>query len=166
NITAISSIEKEETLLRSDHAILKVLGQLWLNGIEPDWNAVYQDETRQKLFDLPTYAFDKQEYWIEPIIKDAVSSTPINNAVPTGQTLVEAPMEAASHRQQLIAKIKEILENASGIDASGAAPEMSFIQIGLDSLSLTQVALMLKKQFAVSVTFRQLNESLGTIALL
>ena len=166
NITAISSIEKEETLLRSDHAILKVLGQLWLNGIEPDWNAVYQDETRQKLFDLPTYAFDKQEYWIEPIIKDAVSSTPINNAVPTGQTLVEAPMEAASHRQQLIAKIKEILENASGIDASGAAPEMSFIQIGLDSLSLTQVALMLKKQFAVSVTFRQLNESLETIALL
>jgi glutamate-1-semialdehyde aminotransferase/acyl carrier protein len=45
-------------------------------------------------------------------------------------------------------------------------PDMSFIEIGLDSLILTQVALMLKKQFSLPITFRQLNEELGSLELL
>lgn len=166
SIAAISSIEKEETQLRSDHAILKALGQLWLNGITPGWNSFYQNETRKKLFDLPTYAFDKQEYWVDAIVKDAVHSMSIATSENNEQQEVNEPSQPVSKKEQLITKIKEILENASGIDVSMAVPEMSFIQIGLDSLSLTQVALMLKKRFSVSVTFRQLNESLGTIGLL
>ncbi len=49
---------------------------------------------------------------------------------------------------------------------SGATPDMTFIEMGLDSLLLTQVALMLKKQFSLPITFRQLNEDLGTMNLL
>lgn len=166
NITAISSIEKEETQIRSDLAMLNALGQLWINGITPDWNTFYLDETKRKLSDLPTYAFDKQEYWVEAIAKDTVHSSAIATSENKGQEDVNESSQAVSKREQLIAKIKEILENASGIDVSAAQPEMCFIHIGLDSLSLTQVALMLKKRFSVSVTFRQLNESLGTIGLL
>ena len=44
--------------------------------------------------------------------------------------------------------------------------EKNFIEIGLDSLALTQVALLLKKRFAVAISFRQLNETLTTIQLL
>lgn len=166
NITAISSIEKEETHLRSDHAILKALGQLWLHGVTPDWSAFYRDERRKKLFDLPTYAFDKQEYWVDAIVKEAVHSTSVAASENDDQQEVKESLQTVSKKEQLITKIKEILENASGIDVSAAVPGMSFIQIGLDSLSLTQVSLMLKKQFAVSVTFRQLNEELSTIELL
>src|SRR5690606_33399698 len=63
-------------------------------------------------------------------------------------------------------KIKDILEAAAGIDMTNVTDEMSFIEIGLDSLLLTQVALLLEKQFSVPVTFRQLNEELGRLDLL
>lgn len=68
--------------------------------------------------------------------------------------------------ETLTGKIRNILEDASGIDMSGATLEHSFIELGLDSLLLTQVALMLKKQFGLPVTFRQLNEDLGTLGTL
>src|SRR5690606_8519335 len=67
---------------------------------------------------------------------------------------------------QFINKIKDVLENASGFEMAGVTENMSFIEIGLDSLLLTQVALLLKKQFAVAITFRQLNKELGTLNLL
>ena len=38
--------------------------------------------------------------------------------------------------------------------------------MGLDSLLLTQVSLLIKKEFSVPVTFRQLNESCGSLDLL
>ena len=40
-----------------------------------------------------------------------------------------------------------------------ADAERHFVELGLDSLTLTQVALQLKKAFGVKVTFRQLMEN-------
>jgi glutamate-1-semialdehyde aminotransferase/acyl carrier protein len=69
-------------------------------------------------------------------------------------------------KPKLITQIKDVLENAFGLELGSASPEMSFIELGLDSLLLTQFALLVKKQFAQPVTFRQLNEELGSLALL
>ncbi len=161
-IIVISSIEKEETEQPSNQLILKALGQLWLNGAEPNWNSFYNGQTRIRQNDIPTYAFNKQDYWVAPVQGYAVTAAPakIMEQLPVqddGGTAVIPRKEA------LINKVKEILENASGIDMSGVTPEMAFIEIGLDSLLLTQVALMLKKQFSIQVTFRQLNEELGSL---
>ena len=38
----IAGFEKSETLTEY-YSVLKALGQLWLNGIEPDWKALYLD---------------------------------------------------------------------------------------------------------------------------
>ncbi len=38
------------------HAVLKAMGQLWLNGIEPDWNIFYKSQCRNRIT-LPAYAF-------------------------------------------------------------------------------------------------------------
>ncbi len=167
-ITAISTIEKEETAQPSQVSALKALGQLWLNGIEPNWAAFYQGEQRRKL-KIPTYAFNKQQYWVEPPPRFAMAPAPLpvlyNNPepIPPQNNTELVPM---IRKPQLIASVKEILEEASGIDTSGATPEMSFIEMGFDSLLLTQVALMLKRKFSLPVTFRQLNEDLGTLDLL
>ena len=161
-VTAISSLEKPEQECPASQSILKALGQLWLNGVEPDWQFFYQDETRQKV-DLPTYAFNKQNYWVEPKPLYMAASAPLLMTQPVYTQNIPSPM---ARKPQLINKIKEVLENASGIEMNGVTPEMTFIEMGLDSLLLTQVALMLKKQFSLPVTFRQLNEDLGTLALL
>jgi phthiocerol/phenolphthiocerol synthesis type-I polyketide synthase E len=55
---------KEE---KSDVAfILSTLGRLWLSGVQVDWSGFYKDESRHRL-SLPTYPFERQRYWIEPI---------------------------------------------------------------------------------------------------
>lgn len=66
---------------------------------------------------------------------------------------------AESRQQRLIPILKEILENSSGFEFSDIDNHTTFLEIGLDSLSLTQVALNLKNKFKVNITFRKLMET-------
>jgi glutamate-1-semialdehyde aminotransferase/acyl carrier protein len=63
-----------------------------------------------------------------------------------------------SRQEKLIPIIQEVLETTSGFDLTGMDNETTFLEMGLDSLSLTQVALDLKNKFKVNITFRQLME--------
>ncbi|GAB4152151.1 MAG: type I polyketide synthase [Candidatus Promineifilaceae bacterium] len=45
--------------------LLFTLGQLWLAGVNVDWDGFYRDEVRHRV-SLPTYPFERQRYWIEP----------------------------------------------------------------------------------------------------
>lgn len=145
SITAIASLEKKE-LSGGRNAILQALGKIWLAGIQPEWNEFYQSQPVKRI-ELPTYSYHKKHYW-------ALSAVPVSTSPKDKITMP---------KQNFIEKIKNILENASGIEMEGVTPEMSFIEIGLDSLLLTQVAITLKNEFALPITFRQLNEEYATI---
>ena len=45
--------------------ILKTIGQLWLNGFKPDWDA-FQKNDGGKRIPLPTYPFVREKHWFEP----------------------------------------------------------------------------------------------------
>jgi acyl carrier protein len=64
----------------------------------------------------------------------------------------------------LIDKLKDIFEDTSGIDVDSS--DASFIEIGFDSLLLTQIATNLKKEFNVPITFRKLFEEYNSLDLL
>ncbi|HSZ85247.1 MAG TPA: aminotransferase class III-fold pyridoxal phosphate-dependent enzyme, partial [Puia sp.] len=155
------------------YSILKAVGQLWLNGIDIDWDLFYAGQERIKL-NLPTYAFDKTLYWVNPIISNAtnVNVQPMNyllvnnDAVQINHQPENTQQNNIMRKDALIEQIKGILENASGIEMEGITPDMSFIEIGLDSLLLTQIALNLKKEFALPISFRQLTEEYGSLDLL
>lgn len=166
DITVVTSLEKPESLLPSRQAIHRALGQLWMQGYAPDWTAYYENYKKRKLQDLPTYAFDRKEYWLPSRrvqLKESEQATLSSLVVELKQT---KEADTVNKRESLITKIKEVIERASGIEVSQVAMDKSFIEIGLDSLALTQVALLLKKRFAVAISFRQLNETLTTIQLL
>jgi amino acid adenylation domain-containing protein len=169
--TAISSLDLGDD--RSQyHAILTALGQLWLNGIEPDWKSFYSGQHHRRQ-DLPGYAFDRQPAWVHPPRiqssppdRQPQSSIQLPNSI-TGQTPIETLTQNRPMRTtELLRKVKEMLEDASGIELQSADPETSFVELGLDSLLLTQVALNLKKAFNLPITFRQLGEELGSLSLL
>ncbi|GGG98225.1 hypothetical protein GCM10007415_37230 [Parapedobacter pyrenivorans] len=131
-----------------EHSILfQALGNLWLRGFEPRWENVYYGHDLRIIQDVPTYAYDRKMYWIGP------KETPklIENNY-------KQPVHSTMRKDLLISKIKELLEDASGIDISDAPLQSSFIEIGFDSLLLTQVAQSLSRAFDVTVTFRMLNE--------
>jgi glutamate-1-semialdehyde aminotransferase/acyl carrier protein len=66
----------------------------------------------------------------------------------------------------LLHRVQALLEDASGLDLAGATPDLSFLELGFDSLLLTQVALTLQREFSLPITFRQLNEEFATLELL
>jgi glutamate-1-semialdehyde aminotransferase/acyl carrier protein len=68
-----------------------------------------------------------------------------------------------SRKPRIVAALRELFEESSGIDLHEAAPEQTFLELGLDSLFLTQAALSVQKQFQVPLTFRQLLDELNSL---
>ena len=147
--TAVASLDQKEGVYDS---ILKALGKIWLAGLDPDWSAFYHGQDRRRI-ELPAYTYHKKRFWVEP--KSNQNSIDIKQSFFTEQNVMR--------KDTLIEQIKTILENASGIEMNDVTPDLSFVEIGMDSLLLTQMAIILKKEFAIPVTFRQLNEEFDTI---
>ncbi|WP_448269830.1 aminotransferase class III-fold pyridoxal phosphate-dependent enzyme [Nostoc sp. DSM 114159] len=144
-------------------ALLKAVGQLWLAGVSIDWSNFYQRETRQRI-PLPTYPFERQRFWIDPPPHPNRAAT---SKLPNPQLLEKTQTMTTSPQQKLIPLLKQIIEETSGLEIASVDDSITFLEMGLDSLSLTQVGLALKKKFQVKVTLRQLLEiypNLGTLA--
>ena len=140
-------------------------GQLWAHAGAFD-PSLFDTRARRRRVRLPTYAFDRQRYWLEAALAESHKMLPHPALTATGEIptlyLVNAPTEplaapAASDknaREQLVTRLRDVFEDASGLDIDDT--ESHFIEVGLDSLMLTQIALKLQKVFGVKVTFRQL----------
>ena len=61
------------------------------------------------------------------------------------------------------ASILNILEELSGEDFRSAPPSLTFLEMGFDSLFLSQVAQKIQSQYKIKITFRQLLGDQSTI---
>ncbi len=156
--TALASLKKGSGPHPEYRALLTALGQLWLHGVAPDWPAFYAGQDRRRA-SLPTYAFDRKPCWLAPAVAPAFPLT----APAVAAVSVSLPQPIPMRKPALLATVKEVLEDASGISMNGSTPDMTFLEMGLDSLLLTQLALTLKKKFGLPITFRQLNENYATL---
>ncbi len=164
DIPVAASLDGQEG--KSDlEVILTAMGQVWLNGIEPDWQMFYKGQDRIRI-NIPSYAFDKKRHWVEPV--QSFPATGIFNSSVRGAKSPTLPVASVntdpvqSSRQRktiLIEKLRYIFENASGINTETMEAGTHFIELGFDSLLLTQVALNCKKEFGIPISFRQLNET-------
>jgi amino acid adenylation domain-containing protein len=167
NNVVLSTLDLPKNNESAYHTLLKSVGQLWLNGFDFDWALFYKAEKRRKLNDLPTYSFNRSLYWVYPpsvpiapsagVFLNHTTTNPLNSI-----QKVQEP-NILMRKESLINQIKDILENTSGIEMQGVSDQASFIEMGLDSLLLTQIALALKKSFNLPITFRQLNEEYGNL---
>ncbi|RYF19367.1 MAG: aminotransferase class III-fold pyridoxal phosphate-dependent enzyme, partial [Flavobacteriales bacterium] len=158
SIKAFSSLLPEKNALAS---ILQTLGALWLNGITINWDAYY---TNQKITELPTYQFDRQKYWLNPKQNSTITS-PAENPITHLETAVISD-QTIMRKEHLTQEVKQVLEDASGIEMHDVDSNQNFLEIGFDSLLLTQVATSLKRKFDLPITFRKLNEEYGSITSL
>ena len=69
-------------------------------------------------------------------------------------------------RERLVHQLKQLFEQASGGEFADANPGVHFLELGVDSLLMTQLALRLKQTFRVPVTFRQIMEDTPTFSAL
>ena len=153
-------------------AILQALGQLWSSGVSIDWQS-YSAGKRHHRLPLPTYPFERKRYWIDPIpaTADADRSNSIVTTDKDNSTLVPTltkptTVMSNSRKQRLIPMLTEVLEATSGLELAGIDESITFLEMGLDSLSLTQVAIALKKKFKVKIAFRNLLEDYPNLSTL
>lgn len=145
-------------------ALCLAVGQLWLMGARVDWKSYYQAEQRQRL-PLPTYPFERKRFWIEPARYNMPSIPESSDSSVNGHEQ-NKPEAVASGLMQAL---KNIVEQSTGLDMESVDGTITFLEMGLDSLTLTQIAQRLQKQFDCKVSFRQLVEdypNLGTLALM
>ncbi|MFS8136550.1 MAG: amino acid adenylation domain-containing protein [Thermomonas sp.] len=140
------------------------LGQLWCHGVPIDLAALDQRATRRRVC-LPTYPFERQRYWVDAAApSDNVVALPTITSRPAPEPVmptiahraISPASESCDRKPALVAQLRDVFEDVSGIDMADADPVANFIELGLDSLILTQLALQLQKTFNTKITFRQL----------
>ena len=151
-------------------ALLTALGNLWLQGVELSTEKFWAQQQRNRI-PLPCYPFERKRHWLDPIFnlytqasEKLTSDTCIFDDIDsTEESKIENTATSFSVNQSLIA----ILEEISGIEFGDDLDQsLSFAELGLDSLFLTQIGFKLKKEFALEVSFRQLTDEYSSIAAL
>jgi len=183
-LTVIGSLPDAARETGDYDCALSALGRLWLAGLEPDWLAVHRGQRRR--VPLPTYPFQRSRHWLDA--PEAQISTPRAAALSAAAApTVSAPLTAApvtiaataapapspppamtqdDHVAALRATIIAILEDLSGETPPTDDPNATFLEMGFDSLFLTQVTQRIQSQLKVKITFRQLLGDYATIPAL
>src|SRR3546814_216770 len=101
---------------------------------------------------LPTYPFERKRYWVDavprrPEVVAASASAVAAFAAPQAVQAFPAPdvqaqpVATMDRKPRLITRLKDLFEDVAGFDLADADSGANFIELGLDSLMLTQVAL-------------------------
>lgn len=150
-------------------AILDAIGRLWLEGVPIDFQAFYRDERRHRV-PLPGYSFERERHWLDSTSADTVSNTAVKQSPkPTLAPTRVQPMTAEAHstnhmrREKLITELRNLFAQTSGSEFATASPTAHFMELGIDSLLITQIALRVKQTYKLPVTFRQLMEETPTL---
>ncbi|MFT6127007.1 MAG: amino acid adenylation domain-containing protein [Patiriisocius sp.] len=178
SLASISSLQIPKEGENAYHTLLNALGHLWVNGITPNWKAFYGEQVRQKVW-LPAYVFDRKPCWLDPpkvnaqmtnqLIIDKTASSD-SNKIETKENIKIDPKPKMNskimRKALLLEKIADIIEDNSGIEIEANESNSSFLELGIDSLVLTQMAITCKNEFNTPITFRQLNDEFDTPNLL
>ncbi|MDF1812130.1 MAG: amino acid adenylation domain-containing protein [Verrucomicrobiales bacterium] len=165
----------------SDHiCLLRSLGALWCEGVEIDWDNYFTDEYRKRAV-LPGYAFEKKRHWVDPTPAAPIQLGTVTDCTgyyltqqgtithSTGYNQAAAPLKppmkttTASRNSEIANRVREILTNLSGIPTEDLIGNATFLELGFDSLLLTQVSKAFQDGFGTEVKMRQLMTDFSTI---
>ena len=150
--------------------VLEALGRLWTLGAQPRWEALHEGARRR--VPLPTYPFERKRFWIEAPVRSAASALVAGAAAPAASAreaaaAADTPAPAAGGRLgAMSAAIAAILEQLSGNAPVSLSAGTTFLEMGYDSLFLTQLAQKIQGQLRVPLTFRQLLREYPSIPAL
>ncbi|MCY1078495.1 type I polyketide synthase [Archangium lansingense] len=157
----------------------ETLGRLWQAGVGVEWKGFHGAEHRHRV-PLPTYAFERQRFWVEPA---ATMAAPAPRAVTTDAAAPEAQAEQGTEassarpcqpRPQLRSayvmpgtplqrSLVELWQEMLGVAPIGI--QDNFFELGGDSLIAVQLSGRIKKQLGLDVPASSLYEGVTVEAL-
>ncbi len=179
----LSSLSHPEDRESDRACLLRSVGQLWMAGLDIDWMALQAGRGLRRV-SLPTYPFERTRHWIDDRRDSAPSNasadegreiepspTPSRGTdAPPGKTEVKTMNEnlaaAASRHPRLLSRVQHVFADLSGLPPEQMSPSATFLEIGFDSLLLTQASQHLYKEFGIRIAFRELMGEASTPDLL
>jgi amino acid adenylation domain-containing protein len=158
----------------SDRAfLLRAAGHLWTEGVQVDWPALHGGPRRR--VPLPTYPFQGRRHWIAGEGRSPGAQSPERVTAPETMSSANRPgstsrshrpttaePDGRAHEEWVRGRLFALLSSVSGLDADRLGGDDTFLRLGFESLSLTQVCAAVKKDFGVEVRFRTLMEDVPT----
>ncbi|MFZ1916797.1 MAG: amino acid adenylation domain-containing protein [Terriglobales bacterium] len=175
--TAIPTFSDTHENNTESATLLFAMGSLWQNGVTIDWDAFYANEDRRRI-PLPTYPFERQRFWVDPAVAPAAQGVGAADSPALARTHLETAVSAASpesvaapnlssrRKDRIAARVLDLLVPVSGRERSQITISATFMEQGLDSLALTQVAFAIRKEFGIKVSFSQLMNQWPNIEML
>ncbi len=178
----VSSMPASGSSEAEHSTLLKAAGRLWEVGCELDWSAMSAaNAVPPRRVPLPTYPFERRRHWIDrpqasaETVNSHPTAQPHIGVKPTKSGLTEMaptasltmqPAAVPALRQAVETRLLEIFERVSGRALSASEHSLSFLDLGFDSLLLTQAARAIQSSLGVKIAFRQLMDEQGSLASL
>ena len=143
-------------------SMIEAFGLLWSHGLPVDWGRLDGvGASAPRAAGLPTYPFQRKRFWVEPAPLDAAVA-PGGDSLPGEATESPATPEAPPV-ESVADQLREVLADLSGLDAARMEGGATFLELGFDSLLLTQATRSIADRFGVTVTLRELIDGYATI---
>jgi amino acid adenylation domain-containing protein len=176
-VTITPSLRRRESERAS---LLNALGVLYTAGCKLNWSELYPKNSR--FVDLPSYAWQHKRFWLEPPPAEQIPATTPQPAA-TARTFTAAPSSSCADSQALSIEAQKpssdttsnvprkerilqilvpLLQDLAGVESGVIKPDVTFVEMGFDSLFLTQVSQAFSKNFGVKVSMGQMWEDLNT----
>ncbi|MGD2115317.1 MAG: beta-ketoacyl synthase N-terminal-like domain-containing protein, partial [Acidobacteriota bacterium] len=165
-----------------DRAVLGSVGRLWTRGVEVEWTALHEGR-RPGRVPLPTYAFERERYWLErwggparerPAAEPASGRASAESAESAGEpsgadpaprseatyARPDLPTEYVPPGNEIEERLVEIWRRFLGIETIGIRDD--FFELGGDSLVATRVHARIRSELGVELPVGKMYE-LATI---
>jgi amino acid adenylation domain-containing protein len=174
HLGAIASLPDFATRDRELSVLAETTGRLWLNGVTPDWKTVQAEAARR--VSLPTYPFEPERHWIDapatassshPATAVAAIAAPASSDAITNiaQTAMTQAVQI-DRKPRLIAELASLLAEMSGEAPDTSNPDVTFWDLGYDSLFMGQVSRQIRRRYDITISFRQIMSDYPTLPAL
>ncbi|MFY2558159.1 type I polyketide synthase [Corallococcus terminator] len=164
--TTVTSLRHPDTRQSDAAVLLGALGQVWMAGVDVDWEAFHGGERRLRV-PLPTYPFERKRYWVSPDGHRALAASFSPERAPEAREHEEAA--SAGYTRPALATeyvspdtadartVARIWEDVLGVRPVGLNDD--FFALGGHSLLATTVVGRLRDTFGFTVPLQSLFEA-------
>jgi acyl transferase domain-containing protein len=144
--------------------LLSALGRLWVLGAKVDWAGFWSHQKRKRV-PLPTYAFDRKRYWVEPhgqtqmqraVLREASATICGQPLAPCAESLHEPDKGYAAPTDDIERGVAEIWQKLLGVHRVGVYD--NFFALGGHSMLAAQLLSLLRSAFHVELPLPTLFE--------
>ena len=136
---------------------LEGLATFYSGGADIDWDRVYRNEKR-RIAGLPLYPFQPKRCWVDIPEKKQRKTAPSPSALAPGRPALHdsgsAPIDpdpVVASADDIFGQFKAYFSRNFDIPAENIRPETSVYEIGLDSITIVQVRLLIRKKYGIDI---------------